>query len=155
MRGQARAAAAAPSAASRRCHASTGTDPGAFKRSSQRAEWVTTSLVIYEEALMTAHLTMEQRQLARRLHARGLSLREIGRQVGCSHEVVRTVVRRDSKRPVRSQPWQPGPGRLTLADREEISLGMRAGASFTAIAASLGKAVSTISRQVARNGGRT
>src|SRR3954462_15558577 len=104
---------------------------------------------------MTAHLTMEQRQLARRLHAKGLSLREIGRQAGCSHEVVRTVVRRESKRPVRSQPWQPGPGRLTLADREEISLGMRAGASFTAIAASLGKAVSTISREVARNGGRT
>jgi hypothetical protein len=43
-------------------------------------------------------LTMEQRQLARRLSARGLSLREVGRQVGCSHEVVRTVVRRESKR---------------------------------------------------------
>src|ERR687884_1336121 len=107
------------------------------------------------EALMTAHLSMEQRRLARRLHAKGLSLREIGRQVGCSHEVVRTVVRRESKRPVRSQPWQPGPGRLTLADREEISLGIRAGDSFTSIAARLGKAVSTISREVARNGGRT
>jgi transposase, IS30 family len=55
---------------------------------------------------------------------------------------------------VRSQPWQPGPGRLTLADREEISLGVRAGDSFTAIAAGLGKAVSTVSRDVARNGGR-
>jgi IS30 family transposase len=104
---------------------------------------------------MTAHLTIEQRQLARRLHAKGLSLREIGRQVGCSHEVVRTVVRRASKRPVRSQPWQPGPGRLTLADREEISLGVRAGDSFTAIATRLGRAVSTISREVAGNGGRT
>jgi IS30 family transposase len=40
---------------------------------------------------MTAHLTMEQRRLARRLHAKGLSLREIGRQVGCSHEVVRNA----------------------------------------------------------------
>jgi transposase, IS30 family len=104
---------------------------------------------------MTPRLTMEQRQLARRLHAKGLSLREIGRQVGCSHEVVRTVVRRESKRPVRSQRWQPGPGRLTLADREEISLGVRAGDPFTSIAARLGKAVSTISREVARNGGRT
>jgi IS30 family transposase len=103
---------------------------------------------------MTAHLSMEQRQLARRLHAKGLSLREIGRQVGCSHEVVRTVVRRASKRPVRSQPWQPGPGRLTLADREEISLGVRAGDSFTAIALRLGKAVSTVSREVAGHGGR-
>src|SRR3954453_3689971 len=103
---------------------------------------------------MTAHLTMEQRQLARRLDAKGLSLREIGRQVGCSHEVVRTVVRRESKRPVRSDPWRPGPGRLTLAEREEISLGLREGASFTAIARKLGKAVSTVSREVARNGGR-
>ena len=104
---------------------------------------------------MTAHLTMEQRQLARRLHAKGLSLREIGRQVGCSHEVVRTVVRREAKRLVRSQSWQPGPGRLTLADREEISLGVRAGDSFTAIAIRLGKAVSTVSREVGGNGGRT
>src|SRR5512133_3721203 len=106
------------------------------------------------ETAMGPHLTMEQRQLARRLSARGLSLREIGRQVGCSHEVVRTVVRRESKRPVRSDPWKPGPGRLTLADREEISLGLREGAPFTAIASRLGKAVSTVSREVARNGGR-
>src|SRR3954469_9981815 len=103
---------------------------------------------------MTAHLTMEQRQLARGLHAKGLSLREIGRQVGCSHEVVRAVVRRESKRPVRSTAWQPGRGRLSLADREEISLGLRAGDSFTAIAVRLGKAVSTVSREVAGNGGR-
>src|SRR3954463_7760688 len=104
---------------------------------------------------MTAHLSVEQRRLARRLDAKGLSLREIGRQVGCSHEVVRTVGRRESKRPVRSDPGQAGPGRLALADREEISLGLREGASFTAIARKLGKAVSTISREVARNGGRT
>ena len=101
---------------------------------------------------MRPHLTMEQRQLARRLSAKGLSLREVGRQVGCSHEVVRSVVRRDSKRPVCSQAWRPGAGRLRLADREEISLGIRGGQSFTAIAAGLGKAVSTVSREVAANG---
>jgi transposase, IS30 family len=103
---------------------------------------------------MGPHLTVEQRQLARRLSGRGLSLREIGRQVGCSHEVVRAVVRRESKRPLRSDPWQPGPGRLSLADREEISLGLRDGDSFTVIAGRLGKAVSTVSREVAANGGR-
>jgi IS30 family transposase len=104
--------------------------------------------------LMRPHLTVEQRQLARRLSAKGMSLREIGRQVGCSHEVVRSVVRRESKRPVRSDAWRPGPGRLTLADREEISLGLRGGDSFTAIAARLGKATSTVSREVAANGGQ-
>jgi IS30 family transposase len=92
---------------------------------------------------------MEQRRLARRLSAKGMSLREIGRQVGCSHEVVRTVVRRESKRPVRSDSWRPRPGRLTLADRKEISLGLHDGDSFTAIAARLGKATSTVSREVA------
>ena len=41
-----------------------------------------------------------------------------------------------------------------MADREEISIGVRAGESFTAIAARLGKAVSTVSREVAASGGR-
>jgi IS30 family transposase len=48
----------------------------------------------------------------------------------------------------------PGPGRLTLADREEITLGLHAGESFTGIAGRLGKAPSTVSREVAANGGR-
>jgi IS30 family transposase len=55
---------------------------------------------------------------------------------------------------VRADSWQPGPGRLTLADREEISLGLRGGDSFTVIAAGLRRAVSTVSREVAGNGGR-
>ena len=104
---------------------------------------------------MRAHLTVEQRQLALRLKARGLSLREIGPQVGCSHQGVALVVRQASRRPVRHDGWVPGPGRLTLADREEITIGLHAGESFTAIAARLGKAVSTVSREVAANGGRT
>ena len=103
---------------------------------------------------MRPHLTVEQRQLALRLKARGLSLREIGPQVGCSHQGVALVVRQASRRPVRRDGWVPGPGRLTLADREEITIGVHAGDSFTAIAARLGKAVSTVSREVAANGGR-
>jgi IS30 family transposase len=103
---------------------------------------------------MRVHLTVEQRQLALRLRAGGLSLREIGPQVGCSHQGVALVVRQASRRPVRRDGWVPGPGRLTLADREEITLGWHAGDSFTAIAARLGKAVSTVSREVAANGGR-
>jgi transposase, IS30 family len=103
---------------------------------------------------MRTHLTVEQRQLALRLKAKGLSLREIGPQVGCSHQGVALIVRHASRRPVRHDGWVPGPGRLTLADREEITLGLHAGESFTAIAARLGKAVSTVSREVAASGGR-
>jgi transposase, IS30 family len=103
---------------------------------------------------MRPHLTVEQRQLALRLKARGLSLREIGPQVGCSHQGVALIVRHASRRPVRHDGWVPGPGRLTLADREEITLGLHARESFTVIAARLGKAVSTVSREVTANGGR-
>jgi IS30 family transposase len=103
---------------------------------------------------MYVHLTVEQRQLVLRLRARGLSLREIGPQVGCSHQGVALVVRHASLRPVRQHGWVPRPGRLTLADREEITIGLHAGESFAGVARRLGKAVSTVSREVAANGGR-
>jgi len=85
---------------------------------------------------MRPHLTAEQRQLALRLKARGLSLREIGPQVGCSHQGVALVVRQAPRRPVRHEGRVPGPGRLTLADREEITLGLHA-TDLARIAASL------------------
>ena len=103
---------------------------------------------------MRAHLTVEQRQLALRLKARGLSLREIGPRVGCSHQGVALIVRYAPRRPVHPDGRVPGPGRLTVADREEIALGLHAGESFAVIAARLGKATSTVSREVAGNGGR-
>ena len=43
---------------------------------------------------------------------------------------------------------------LTLAEREEISRGMVAGQSIRSIATSLGRAPSTISREIGRNGGQ-
>jgi hypothetical protein len=66
---------------------------------------------------MQPHLTVEQRQLALRLRARGLSLREIGPQVGCSHQSVALVVRQAPRRPVRRDGWVPGPGRPPVAAR--------------------------------------
>ncbi len=43
---------------------------------------------------------------------------------------------------------------LSLAEREDVSRGLVAGRSFAAIAGQLGRAPSTISREVGRNGGR-
>jgi transposase, IS30 family len=103
---------------------------------------------------MVIHLSVEQRQLALRLKARGLSLRQIGPQVGCSHQAVALIARSAARRPVRQDRWVPGPGRLQLCDREEISLGLHAAEAFSVIAARLGKATSTVSREVAGNGGR-
>jgi IS30 family transposase len=102
---------------------------------------------------MRAHLTVEQRRLALRLKARGLSLQEIGAQVGCSHQGVALIVRQDSRRLVRRDGWVPDSGLLTLAGREESHWVCMPGI-FTVIAARLGKAVSTVSREIAANGGR-
>lgn len=44
--------------------------------------------------------------------------------------------------------------RLTADERESISRGLEAGASLRSIAASIGRPASTVSREVARNGGR-
>jgi DNA-binding CsgD family transcriptional regulator len=43
---------------------------------------------------------------------------------------------------------------LSLAEREEVSRGLVAGRSLRAIASQLGRAPSTISREIGRNGGR-
>ena len=103
---------------------------------------------------MAAHLSAEQVGLALRLRARGLTLKEVGRQVSCDPREVHQLSRHGRRRAPRPYGWQPGPGRLGLADREEISLGLHGGEPFTAIAGRLGRAVSTVSREVAANGGR-
>ncbi len=55
---------------------------------------------------------------------------------------------------VRPRPRSRSALALTLAEREEISRGMVAGQSLRSIAASLGRAPSTVSREINRNGGR-
>jgi transposase, IS30 family len=101
------------------------------------------------------HLTAEQRALALRLMAKGLNFREIGEQIDASQQTAWNAIMKRPTRVVRPFSWTPGPGRLTLAEREEISLALRRGERLSAIAASLGRAVSTVSREVAANGGRS
>ena len=55
---------------------------------------------------------------------------------------------------IRPVPRRRSPGRLSLAEREEISRGLAAGLSLRVIAAGLGRAPSTVSREVAAHGGR-
>ena len=100
------------------------------------------------------HLTTEQRALALRLYAKGLNYKEIGAQIDSSLQTAWNVVNKKQTRTVVPFTWSPGPGRLTLADREEISLGLRHSMTFSAIAAGIGKSLSSVSREVGVNGGR-
>ena len=72
--------------------------------------------------------------------------------VGCSAKSVQRLLRNTGgikpRKPVQS-PW-----RLTLAEREDILCGLRDGDSCRAIAHRLGRAASTVSRDVAANGMR-
>jgi IS30 family transposase len=54
----------------------------------------------------------------------------------------------------RERLWNPSAARLSLAEREEITVGMARGETFSDIAARIGRAVSTVSREVKANGGR-
>ena len=67
------------------------------------------------------------------------------------YRVLAGEYKRDEGRP---DTWAPRPGRLTLADREEITIGLAKEERFSTIADRLGRSVSTISREVAANGGR-
>ncbi|WP_420451726.1 helix-turn-helix domain-containing protein [Ilumatobacter sp.] len=104
--------------------------------------------------VMAGILTHGQKQLAFRLRARGLRLVDIAREVGCTAQMVALVVRDELFTTGISDPSQPRPGCLGIADREEILVGVKVGDSLTAIAQRLGRAPLTVSRKIAANGGR-
>ena len=75
--------------------------------------------------------------------------RALGKRAGSIHAVLRVrggFAPADQVRAERA---------MGLEDREEISRGLALGYSYVRIARALGRAVSTISREVGRNGGRT
>ena len=101
-------------------------------------------------------LSALERRRIRELARQGGSYREILAAVGRSSGAVGKVIRdeRGGGRAVQLVDWEPGPGRLTMADREEIALGVERRETFSAIAGRLGRATSTVSREVHANGGR-
>ena len=83
----------------------------------------------------------------------GESLRSISRRLGRPPSTIRThLVSAGFRRPLSAAEWSPK--RLSLREREEISRGIAADESLRAIARRLGRATSTVSREVAANGGR-
>jgi transposase, IS30 family len=103
---------------------------------------------------MAGILTHEQKQLAFRLRARGWRLVDIAREIGCTAQMVGLMVRAGRFRTGVVDDWEPRSGCLGIVEREEILVGLHAGESLTTIAGQLGRSPSTISRDVAANGGR-
>ena len=95
---------------------------------------------------------MQRVEVWRRWKA-GESLHAIGRALGRNNEVIHLLLKRHGgiAPPIRRR----SPSSLTLAEREDISRGIAGGSSIRGIAQGLHRCASTISREVARHGGRT
>ena len=83
---------------------------------------------------------------------KGDSLHEIARLFDRHHPSIQGILARTGG--VRPPQRRRSKVALTLAEREEISRGVVAGRSIRSIASELGRAPSTISRELQRNGGR-
>jgi IS30 family transposase len=83
---------------------------------------------------------------------KGESLHAIASHFGRSHSSIQTILARTGG--IRPPPRRRSRLALTLAEREEISRDLVAGRSIRSIASALGRAPSTVSREIRRNGGR-
>ena len=79
---------------------------------------------------------------------------DIAREIGCTAPMVGLMVRDGRFTTGVPDEWEPRPGCLSIAEREEILVGVRAGESLSSIARRLGRVPSTVTREVAANGGR-
>jgi IS30 family transposase len=93
----------------------------------------------------------DRTELQRRIAA-GETQEEVARAIGCDvRTVFRWVLRNGG---LRSYERRRSPLRLSLEEREEIAVGVARGETATAIAARLGRAISTVTRELKANGGR-
>jgi IS30 family transposase len=86
------------------------------------------------------------------LWAEGASRSLMREEVGVSRHAVFRQIRRLERRPPREP--KRSALRFSLVEREEISRGLAGGESLRSIAGRLGRAPSSVSREVTRNGGR-
>jgi IS30 family transposase len=97
-------------------------------------------------------LSVEQRAETWSRWKAGQGVRDIGRTLGFDHGSIRSLlIQRGGIAPLARK---RAASALTLVEREDISRGIASGATFRLIAARLGRAPSTVSREVARHGGR-
>jgi IS30 family transposase len=94
---------------------------------------------------------VEQQDLIWAMGRRGDAIREMERTLGETLPRIRRYLRESGGIP--TIPRQRRAGHLTLVEREEISRGVAAGLSARAIAGRIDRPSSTVSREIARNGG--
>ena len=98
-------------------------------------------------------MTREQKQMAWRLHAKGMTTVAIGRELNYTQSAVWLTLKGHQVKPGRSDDWSPRAGRLNASDREDILIGLSHGESMSSIARRIGRSPSTVTREVAANGG--
>jgi IS30 family transposase len=105
-----------------------------------------------EKRIRGVRLTREERLEVRLLISRGSSFEEAAAAAMCSKKTIQRLLSSVGGMPARGT--NRAELRLSLAEREEISLGLGGEESYRAIARRLKRAPSTISREVNGNGGR-
>ena len=100
-------------------------------------------------------LDADLRRRITRLAAQGATYRQILEQVDTSSGAINIVLRDWGGVTRCDTVWEPSPRRLSLEDRLSIKVGLEVGRSLSAIARELGRAPSTVCREVAANGGRS
>jgi len=98
------------------------------------------------------YYTEEQKALMWDRWQQGESLNAIARLFDRHHSAVQRILAETGG--IRPAPRRRSRRALTLAEREEISRGVVTGRSIRSIAAMLGRAPSTVSREIRRNNGR-
>ena len=98
------------------------------------------------------HYTESQKALMWERWQKGESLQQIAQLFDRNHSSIQGILAATGG--IRPAPRRRSRWALTLAEREEISRAVVAGHSMRSIAAQLGRAPSTISREIKRNGGQ-
>lgn len=89
-----------------------------------------------------------------RLAARGATYREILAEVDTSMGAITVMLAQWGGVTRSDQVWEPSGCRLSLDERIEVRVGLEQGWSYRRIGAHIGRAASTVCREVNRNGGR-
>lgn len=96
--------------------------------------------------------SIDEKELVFDLWKQGAGYSDIGRVLDSKPGTVFTVLRETGG--IKPRPRSSNQKHLTIAERKEIRVGLSAKLSIRAIARSLNRSPSTISREVARNRGR-